>query len=315
MDLRRLRALQAVVDTGSVTAAADQVGYTPSAVSQHVAALEKETGSVLLERAGRGIRPTEAGRLLADHARALLAKVAEAEAAILALQTGNLGSLRVVSFPTAGAALIPPALATVRREMPHLEVALQVAERDNSLPLLRQGDAEVVVTIEDFERGDAPVDGLTWVHLLDDPYRIVLPRGHRLAARRVIDLAELANENWVQTMCGVGCCQAPASIAFSRAGFEPHRTVETDEYWPAQGFVAAGLGVALIPTLGLGVLHEAVVVRRLRKDNEPLRHVWATTRPALMGHAPVGTMLRALEEAAITHSRTMCDGMRARRAS
>jgi DNA-binding transcriptional LysR family regulator len=315
MDLRRLRALQAVVETGSVTAAADEVGYTPSAVSQHVAALERETGAVLLERAGRGIRPTEAGRLLADHARAVLARVAEAEAAIVALRAGNLGALRVVSFPTAGAALIPPALATVRREMPHLEVALQVAERDNSLPVLRQGDVEVVVLVGDFGRGDAPDDGLTWVHLLDDPYRVVLPRGHRLAHRRVIDLVELSGENWVQTMCGVGCCQEVALRAFQRAGFEPHRTVEADEYWPAQGFVAAGLGVSLIPTLGLGVLHDAVVVRRLRKDNEPVRHVWAATRPALMGHAPVRTMLRALEEAAVTHCRSMCEGTRARQAS
>ena len=147
MDLRRLRALQAVVDTGSVTAAADEMGYTPSAVSQHIAALERETGAVLFERVGRGIRPTEAGRLLAEHARELLCKVAEAEAAILALQSGNVGTLRVVSFPTAGASLIPPALATVRRELPHLEVALRVAERDGSIPLLRQGEADVVVTL------------------------------------------------------------------------------------------------------------------------------------------------------------------------
>jgi DNA-binding transcriptional LysR family regulator len=312
MDLRRLRALQAVVDTGSVTAAADQVGYTPSAVSQHIAALERETGAVLFERVGRGIRPTEAGRLLAEHARGLLSKVAEAEAAIVALQSGHVGTLRVVSFPTAGASLIPPALATVRRELPHLEVALRVAERDDSLPLLRQGEADVVVTVEDFPSGEVPRDGLAWVHLLDDPYRLVLPRGHRLAGRRVIDLVELAEENWVETMCGVGCCHEVASKAFRDAGFEPHRTVEADEYWPAQGFVAAGLGVAIIPTLGLGVLHDSVVVRRLRRDNEPVRHVWAATRPALIGNTPVQTMLRGLQQAAAAHEQAMRDGPRAR---
>ncbi len=313
MDLRRLRALQAVVDTGSVTAAADQVGYTPSAISQHVAALERETGAVLLERAGRGIRPTEAGRLLANHARDLLAKVAEAEAAMTALQSGNLGVLRVISFPTAGAALIPPALASVRQEMPNLEVALQVAERDSSVPVLRQGEADVVVAVEDFGPGEAPEDGLVWLHLLDDPYRLVLPRGHRLAARRVIDLAELADDNWVETMCGIGCCTEAPSIAFKKAGFVPHRTVEADEYWPAQGFVAAGLGVALIPTLGLGVLHESVVVRRLRKDNEPLRHVWAATRPAASRNAPVQTMLKALQQAAAAHSCAIRDVPNVRR--
>jgi DNA-binding transcriptional LysR family regulator len=314
MDLRRLRALQAVVETGSVTAAADQVGYTPSAVSQHIAALERETGAVLFERVGRGIRPTDAGRLLAEHARDLLSKVAEAEAAIMALQSGNVGTLRVVYFPTAGASLIPPALATLRRELPHLEVALRVAERDDSMPLLRQGEADVVVTVEDFARGEAPRDGLAWVHLLDDPYRLVLPRGHRLAGRRVIDLAELANENWVETMCSIGCCHEASNKAFRNAGFEPHRTVEADEYWPAQGFVAAGLGVAIIPSLGLGVLHDSVVVRRLRRDNEPVRHVWAATRPALLGNTPVKTMLRALEEAAGAHERAMREGPKSRSA-
>jgi DNA-binding transcriptional LysR family regulator len=314
MDLRRLRALQAVVDTGSVTAAADQVGYTPSAVSQHIAGLERETGAVLFERVGRGIRPTEAGRLLAEHARDVLAKVAEAEAAIVALQSGHIGTLRVVSFPTAGASLIPPALATVRRELPQLDVALRVAERDSSMPLLRQGDADVVVTVEDFAAGEAPRDGLAWVHLLDDPYRLVLPRRHRLAGRRVIDLAELAEENWVATMCSVGCCYEAPNKAFSNAGFAPRFTVEADEYWPAQGFVAAGLGVAMIPSLGLGVLHESVVVRRLRRDNEPVRHVWAATRPALLGNAPVKTMIRGLEEAAVAHERAMRDGARSRSA-
>ncbi len=312
MDLRRLRALQAVVDTGSVTAAAVQVGYTPSAVSQHIAVLERETGAVLFERVGRGVRPTEAGLLLAEHARDLLARVAEAEAAIIALQSGHVGNLRVVSFPTAGASLIPPALATVRQELPHLEVALRVAERDDSMPLLRQGEADVVVTVEDFAAGEAPSDGLTWVHLLDDPYRVVLPRGHRLAGRRVIDLAELAEDNWVETMCSIGCCHEAPNKAFMNAGFEPHRTVEADEYWPAQGFVAAGLGVAMIPTLGLGVLHDSVVVRRLRRDNEPLRHVWAATRPALLGNTPVKTMLRALEQAAAAHERAMRDRAKAR---
>ena len=123
----------------------------------------------------------------------------------------------------------------------------------------------------------------------------------------MIDLAELADDNWVETMCGIGCCTEAPSIAFKKAGFVPHRTVEADEYWPAQGFVAAGLGVALIPTLGLGVLHESVVVRRLRKDNEPLRHVWAATRPAASRNAPVQTMLKALQQAAgralLRHSR------------
>lgn len=303
LDLRRLRALQAVVETGSVTAAAEAVGYTPSAVSQHVARLERETGTVLLERAGRGVRPTEAGRLLADHARSVLARIAEAESAVASLRAGDLGVLRVLSFPTAGASLVPPALATLRRELPNLEVALGVGERDESLPPLRAGEADVVVLVEEFGEGQEPRDGLVRVPLLDDPYRLVLPRGHRLSRRRVINLAELADEPWVRTLCVPGCCQQTERRAFDRAGFQPRRAAEADDYWPAQGFVAAGLGIALIPTLALEVLHEGVVVRRLHHGNEPVRHVWAVTRPALAGQVAVRTMIRALQEAATTHRR------------
>jgi DNA-binding transcriptional LysR family regulator len=304
-DLRRLRALVAVVDAGSVTAAADQIGYSPSAVSQHIAALEREAGIVLLERAGRGVRPTEAGHLLADHARGLLAKVGEAEAALSALVAGNLGVLRVVSFPTAGASLIPPALATLRSELPNLEVALRVAEPDVAIPLLRQAEVEVVVTVADFGRGDPARDGLSWVHLLDDPYRVVLPRKHRLASRRAIDLRDLAEDRWVDTQCGTSSCQQAAMAAFNQAGFSPNWTAQADEYWPAQGFVAAGLGVALIPSLALGALHEAVVVRRLHKDHAAVRHVWAVTRPSLLDQVSVQTMLRSLETAAAQHRRAM----------
>jgi DNA-binding transcriptional LysR family regulator len=310
-DLRRLRALHAVVETGSVTAAAERVSYTPSAISQHVAALERETGSVLLERSGRGVRPTEAGRLLAEHAGLLLAQVAEAEAAMSALRVGEMGGVRVVSFPTAGAGLVPPALAAFRSALPQVEVDLRVAEREESLPMLRQGEVDVAV-VEEQEGSDNVADGLAWTHLLDDPYRVVLPRYHRLAGRRVIDLAELSGEAWVETLCGSGCCRSVTEEAFRQAGFTARRAVEASEYWPAQSFVAARLGVALIPTLALGATHDGVVVRRLSRDSEPVRHVWAVTRPAIAGRAQVLAMLRALQDAAATHCRTLTRGGRTR---
>jgi DNA-binding transcriptional LysR family regulator len=311
LDLRRLRALHAVVETGSVTAAAERVAYTPPAISQHIAALERETGSVLLERSGRGVRPTDAGLLLAGHADALLARMAEAEAAMAALRAGEAGVLRVVSFPTAGAGLVAPALAGLRRVLPRLEVELRVAEREESLPMLRQGQVDVAVVEEHGGRGNA-ADGLSWLHLLDDPYRLVLPRHHRLASRRVIDLDELSGEGWVETLWGTGSAIEVTQEAFRQAGFVPRRAVEATEYWPAQSFVAARLGVALIPTLALGAVHHGVVVRRLSPASEPVRHVWAVTRPAMAERTSVRAMIEALQAAASAHGRSVA---RTRRSS
>jgi DNA-binding transcriptional LysR family regulator len=312
LDLRRLRALQAVVETGSVTAAAERVSYTPSAISQHISALERETGSVLLERSGRGVRPTEAGLLLAEHAAVLLARMAETEAAMASLRAGELGVLRVVSFPTAGAGLVPPALASLRRELPQMEVDLRVGEREDSLPMLRQGDVDVAV-IEEHPADGTLTEGLVRIHLLADPYRVVLPRHHRLASRRVIDLQELEGEAWVETQCGMGCCAEVTQEAFRQAGFVPRRAVEASEYWPAQSFVAARLGVALIPTLALGATHDGVVVRRLSPASEPVRHVWAVTRPAIAEGAAVRAMIRALQAAAAAHCRTLARATRSPR--
>ena len=245
LDLRRLQALHAVVATGSVKDAAARLGYTPSAISQHIAALERETRTVLLEHAGRGVRPTAAGRLLAGHAASLLDRVAEAEAALAALNAGELGVLRLASFATAGAELLPPALARVRAALPRLEISLRVAEREDALGMLRQGLLDLAV-IEAHMLPAAADGGLIYRPLLSDPFRIVLPRGHRLAAKRVINLSDAAAEPWIDIRCEVGCCRDATSAAFRQAGFTPRRVVEADEYWPAQGFVAAGLGVSLI---------------------------------------------------------------------
>src|SRR5215831_8702279 len=304
LDLRRLQALRAVVATGSVKDAAAQLGYTPSAISQHITALERETRAVLLEPAGRGVRPTQAGQLLAAHAATLLDRAAQAEAELAALNAGETGVLRLASFATAGGELLPPALATVRAALPRLEISLRVAEREEALAMLRQGMLDLAVI--EAHTPTAAMDGdLSFHPLLSDPFRIAVPRGHRLAKRRIIKLADTAGEPWIDIRCEVGCCRAATSAAFQRAGFEPRRVVEADEYWPAQGFVAARLGLALIPALALGVRHDGVAVRRLHRASQPERQVLAVTRPALSSTAPVRAMLAALEtEAAAQHEPT-----------
>jgi DNA-binding transcriptional LysR family regulator len=299
LEMRRLQALHAVVTTGSVKEAAALLGFTPSAISQHVTTLEAETKTILLEPAGRGVRPTAAGRMLAGHAADLLDRMFETERALMALNAGELGVLRLATFATAGGELIPPALAEVRRAMPKLEIDLRVADREDAMSLLRGGqvDAAVIEAHGDRITGDS----LVTFPLLVDPFRVVVPRDHHLAGRRVIPLESAANESWISIRCEIGCCRIATSEAFRQAGYAPLRTVEADEYWPAQGFVAAGLGLALIPSLALGVQHPGVAIRRIKQADQPVRQVLAVTRTAVASTLPVRTMISALRTQADIH--------------
>jgi DNA-binding transcriptional LysR family regulator len=297
LDVHRLRVLKAVVDTGSVTGAAQRLSYSPSAVSQHINALEREAGTTLLERIGRGVQPTAAGLLLAEHAGGLLARLAEAEHALAALRSGHSGRLRMVAFPTAGAAFVPSALAAFREKCPDVAVDLTVLDPEDGFAAVRAGDAELAVVVNPTSEFADMGKGLVIEHLIDDPYRVVLPRNHQLASRRSINLADLADESWVATTSCPGYCQQQADDACLEAGFTPHVTMQADDYPATQGFVAAGLGVALVPMLGLGAVHDGVVVRRI-KGQDPVRPVCVATRQALVGDGIVPLMLQALREAA-----------------
>ncbi|MFH9352055.1 LysR family transcriptional regulator [Kitasatospora sp. NPDC017646] len=287
-----MQVLRAVVDHGSVSAAAAALGYTPSAVSQQVTTLERETGTALLERIGRGVRPTAAGLLLAGHAATIDRQVAEAGAALADLRAGRSGSLTVRYFATAGATLVAPAVAAFRREHPGVRLDLGLTEPTDQLTEVRDGRADLAVV---FWSDEAPA-GLRLVHLHDDPYRAVLPRGHRLAARRVLDLAELADEPWVGAE-PPGPCRSLVHDACDAAGFRPTVAVDGADYLTAQGFVAAGLGVSLLPELGLAQRHPGVTVHRVRGP-EPVRTLHAAVREGAWGQPVLGAMVAALRSAA-----------------
>ena len=251
LDLRRLQVLHAVVDTGSVTAAATRLGYTPSSVSQQLSVLERETGVSLFERHGRGIRPTEAGVLLAEHAAGVLRAVSDAE---------------------------------------------------DAYEMLRSSRVDVALVLEPFGKGDAPSDDLLRMHLLDDPYRAMLPLEHPLANSRTVELTDLANEDWVAAMGGNGFCRDDTIDLCRRAGFTPRFVAHAVEFPAAQAYVAAGIGVGLVPVLALGTVHRGVSIRRLRREPEP-RHVWVVTRPTIATTATVVETVDALRRAAAEHSR------------
>ncbi|MEU3600987.1 LysR family transcriptional regulator [Streptomyces sp. NPDC006798] len=295
-----MRVLCAVVAGGSVTAAAARLGYTPSAVSQQVAALERQTGTVLLERAGRGIRPTAAGRLLAEHAVLIGRQIAEAETALADLRAGRTGRLVVRYAAGCGAPLVAPALARLRAAHPEvrIDIAPDIAVGDDALADVARGLVDLAV-VADAPGLPGPAGGVHGVpegvrleHLLDDPYRALLPAGHPLAARRVVDLAELAREPWIVSAApGPGPARRP--YPYTAAGTAPDVVVGGEDHATVQSLVAAGLGVAIAPALGLGARHPGIAVRRIRGP-EPVRPLRAAVRSAPGGHPALLLLLDAL---------------------
>lgn len=293
LDVRRLQILRAVVTSGSVTAAATNLGYTPSAISQQVAVLEKEAGIPLLERVGRGVQPTAAGRLLTEHAAVISRQLAEAETALADLRAGRTGRLTIGYFATAGALLMAPALARLRTQHPGVRIDLKLTDPDDPLPEVAQGRADLAVVVAPRGRRH---DGVHLVHLLDDPYRAALPKGHRLAAKRILDLTDLAEEPWVRSERPGPCLDAVLDSC-AAAGFSPNFVVESEDYPTAQGFVAAGLGLSLIPYMGLVNRHPAVVIRKVRNP-EPVRAIHAAVREISLGQPALDGLLTALQDVA-----------------
>ncbi|GCD94588.1 LysR family transcriptional regulator [Embleya hyalina] len=298
IDVRRMQTLRAVVTSGSVTAAARNLGYTPSAVSQQIAALEKEVGIALLERVGRGVRPTEAGRLLTECAVVVGAHLARAETALAELRAGRGGRITIHYFASVGALLVAPALAALRREHPGVQVELRLSEPLDPLAEVRDGRADAALVVWPADR---PVgDDLRLVHLLDVRYRAVLPPGHRLAAKPVLDLIDLADEPWVASE-SPGPCLDVLLDACGAAGFGPDFVVESRDYATAQGFAAAGLGIALVPESALDARPSATAVRELRNP-EPVRRIHVAVRRSAPPQPAMDAFLAGLRAAAATTS-------------
>ncbi|MGW7412029.1 LysR family transcriptional regulator [Streptomyces sp. NPDC054863] len=295
LDVRRMQVLRAVVTSGSVSAAARNLGYTPSAVSQQMAVLEREAGIALLERTGRGVRPTDAGRLLTDYAAAIGQQVAEAETALAGLREGRTGRVAVRYFATAGAPLLAPALAELRREQPGVQVELKLSDPHDPLPEVREGTADLALVVRARER--VAVEGIRLVHLLDDSYDAVLPKGHRLAGKRVLELADLADEPWIASD-RPGPCLEPVLKACGAAGFTPDFVVDSEDHATAQGFIAAGLGIGVIPRLGIGSRHPGVFVRKIRNP-EPVRSIWAAVRESAPATPALSGLLASLRACAV----------------
>jgi DNA-binding transcriptional LysR family regulator len=178
-----------------------------------------------------------------------------------------------------------------------VELDLSIAETDDALAQLRSARIDLAVIAEHSPVSDDADLGLSYVQLLDDPYRLVLPRSHPAAAKRSIALDELADESWIATASARCNCLQTVTTACARAGFTPRFAIEADEFATTIGFVAAGLGVAMVPMLALSALPDTVLSRRIRTE-EPVRHVYAGYRKGRADHPLVRTMLDALRVSA-----------------
>src|SRR5919112_2044225 len=284
LDVRRMRVLREVAARGSFSAAAESLSFTQSAVSQQVAALEREAGAVLVERSARGVRLTDAGEAVVRHAEGILARLAEAESELEAIAGLRGGRLRLAAFESAAATIMPVAIAQFAKAHPAVELSMGLLEPEEAVAALRGGDIDLAITFGAGKQEDRDGDGVVHHHLLEDPMYLVLPKEHPLARKRGIRLADLASEPWIG---GAPDCECNRMIsqACMRFGFDPRIAFETDDYSAVQGFVAAGVGVSLIAELGLRTIRDDIVVRPLGRDT-PVRQIYGTT---LKGSRPPAT--------------------------
>jgi molybdate transport repressor ModE-like protein len=297
LDVRRMRVLREVAARGSFSAAAETLAYTQSAISQHVAALEREVGAQLVERGPRGIRLTDAGAALVAHADAIIARLDAAEEALDAIAGLRGGRLRLASFQSGNATLVPRAVAEFRARHPEVEQRLVEAEPEDAVELLRERDVDLALTYDLASCPPPKDDGFTRTHLIDDPYDVILPSGHRLARRASVRLGDLAGEPWILARPACGCNRL-VRRACEDVGFAPRAAFETDENTSAQAFVAAGVGVCLLPRLALAALHPDVVARPVH-PKPPRRRIDATKLAEGYCSPAVEAMVEILAEIAV----------------
>ncbi|HVK25506.1 MAG TPA: LysR family transcriptional regulator [Actinokineospora sp.] len=300
LELSQLRALHAVSTGGSINAAAEMLHITNSAVSQRLAKLERDVGQVLLERHGRGVRLTDAARLLVDHAEQILSLVDAAESALEGHRGAVVGKVSIAAFPSAARGLLSRTMMELRAGYPHLHPVLYEQDPVASVPLVVRGDVDIAVVQDWF---DVPLEftgDLDRVSLLDDGMDLALSASHPLAGHASVDIEDFAHESWVSWPRGTVCGDW-LRHTLRGYGVEPRIEHAVAEYPTQMAMVAAGFGVALIPRLGRDPVPAGV---RLVAITPPLtRHVYAVWR-AEAAHRPA---IRATVDALVAAAAELQD--------
>ena len=296
LDVIRLRVLVAVARHGSVTAAARALNYAQPSISHHIARLEAETGARLLQRAGRGVRLTDAGRLLAERAEEIIGRLDAAEAELAAHVGLREGRVRLAAFPSALGTIVPAAAAQLEVQTPGMDLMLTEAEPPEALRMLRAGYVDVALVFQHYQEGTDPEppsaspEGTRGRLLLDEPVHLVTAAQ---AGPRPPELADYAGHRWI-----AGCerCRSYLIRQCALAGFTPKVAFTTDDYVAVQALVAAGLGVTTLPGLCLrAARHPGITVTELPGAR---RHVFAVTYGDPPDPPATARLLEVLTEAA-----------------
>ncbi|MFJ6481950.1 MULTISPECIES: LysR family transcriptional regulator [unclassified Streptomyces] len=292
-DIKKLRILRTLAEQGTVTATAEALHMTPSAVSQQLTNLARQLGVVLLEAEGRRVRLTDAAHLVLRHAEAVFAQLERADAELAGYLAGDTGEVRVGAFSTAVPALVVPAVAALRRTRPGVEVRVRETEAAEAYQLLSAGHVDLALSLT----AHAPTardPRFTRVVLLEDPLDVALPPSHPLAAAPDLRLADLSGDPWIYG--GSGPWSEIARSACEAAGFVPEQAHSASGWTAILAMVEAGMGVALVPRM-VSSRASGVAVRVLSRDR-PTRHVLAAVRRGAESAPALSHVLTALREVA-----------------
>lgn len=292
LNVNRLRMLREVQGKGTIAAAAESLFMSPSAVSQQMAVLEREAGVALLEREGRGVRLTEAGKVLVANTERILAEIEHAEADLAASARGIVGRVRVSAFPTAARAILVPALVDLRDEHPNLRLSMIDLEPEESLPALKARELDVVLAYEWDLLPSLEDLGVEREELLVERVYLALSSEHPLAQRGgPVAIAELADEEWIVGRDSTSMLDLVRSAA-NRSGFEPRTDFHSMDFEVILAAVSAGLGVALGPALAFQPVAN-VAVREIA-DLQLNRSIWAAIRRGSGSTPGISAVLAAL---------------------
>ena len=298
LDLRRLRLLRELSERGTIASVADALQFTPSAVSQQLAMLEREAGVPLLERAGRGVRLTDAALVLVGHAEALLERAAVAEADLAAAAGTVAGRGRIAGFHSALLRVALPAIEALARDAPRLRCEVFEAEPERALPALALGDLDLVLGDEWQHQPVRFPDGVDRHDLFRDEVHVVLPAEHPAARRHpdAVPIAELAGEPWSSAHAGLAWEELTQRTCRELGGFNPDIRHRTNDATVSLALVSRGLAVTLLPTLPLPEEHPGIALRTIA-ERPVFRQIFAATRAADAARPSTRALLAAVRDA------------------
>lgn len=295
LNLERLRTLDALARHGSVSGAAEGLHITTSAVSQQMSKLEREVGQQLLAKNGRGVRLTDAGRLLADHAARILSQVELAQSDLEAQRGQVVGELRLAAFPTAVRGLFPAAIRALRSAHPGLRISSREMEPEPAVLAVIRGDYDLAVVLDWYNKPLPMPDGLVKASIVDDTADVAMPVAHRHAHRSEVDLEDFAEDDWVTWGEGEFCDEWLMHTLRSK-GIEPRVAHRAEEHPTQLALVGAGLGVCVAPRLGRGPVPQGVRTVPVRQSVN--RHIYAVWRADADRRPSIRAAVEALKSAA-----------------